>query len=147
MTSFHSAVGVELRLMGWVDYLRKTWGASRHKKLSFKPRVGQADLGLFGCILNATVTLFYKCLPSVISPLQPSYTHSYRFPFYNEKFVTWRTFLKFLLSWWSANPSPYQVPWHQSQCLTLMPSSLWRRWDLQIQTCGEAQLWRTSLEL
>lgn len=36
MGSFHTVVGVELRLVGWVDYLRKTWGASGHKKLSFK---------------------------------------------------------------------------------------------------------------
>jgi len=36
MGPFHTVVGVELRLVGWVDYLRKTWGASGHKKLSLK---------------------------------------------------------------------------------------------------------------
>ena len=32
---FDAVVGVERRLVGWVDYLRKTWGDSEHKHLSW----------------------------------------------------------------------------------------------------------------
>lgn len=54
-------------------------------------------------------------------------------------FVTWQMFLKFLFSQWSANPLPYQVPSHQTQCLTINALEL----VTEVKPTG-SELWRGS---